>query len=134
MVVAALSLVVLLAAWQRSSDACTDSVKGVLFALRDDAPPDLLNAAVDAVEDDCEGSSRLVDTGGVLFQEDERAQAAGILRTAARREPDNFSAWAGLAAVLREDDPAGAASAAERARELNRFYRPPSQARPHGTG
>jgi hypothetical protein len=42
------------------------------------------------------------------------------------REPDNFSAWAGLASVLAGDDPAGSAEAAARARKLNPLYRPPS--------
>ena len=49
-----------------------------------------------------------------------------MLREAVEREPDSFSAWAGLASVLAESDPAGSSDAAARARELNSFYRPPS--------
>ena len=126
MVLAALGAILVLAGWQRSEDACTDSVKAMFFALRDDAPDARLDETIDSIEGDCDGSSRLVDTGAVLLQEDEAERAARVLRTAVGREPDNFSAWAGLAAVLRRTDPSEAADATARARELNRFYRPGS--------
>ena len=126
MVVAALAMALLLVSWQRDSEACTDSVKDVLFALRDDVPGPELDATLAAVEDDCEGSAQLIDTGGVLLQQGEPQRAARSFREAADREPESFSAWAGLALALGRDDPDGAAEAARRARALNRFYRPPS--------
>ena len=126
LVLAALGAILVLAGWQRSEDACTDSVKAMFFALRDDAPDARLDETIDSIEADCDGTSRLVDAGAVLFQQDEPERAARVLRTAVDREPDSFSAWAGLAAVLRRADPGAAADAAARARALNRFYRPAS--------
>ena len=121
LVVAALFAVVLLAAWQRDSDTCTDSVKDVLFAIRDDESA--IEDATDRVEEECEGSGRLVDAGGVLFQHGHPEAAARILREAVDREPESFSAWAGLAAVLRDGGDADeAAGAAARARSLNSYY------------
>jgi hypothetical protein len=125
-VVTAVCAAVVLVALQRSEERCTDSVKEMFFALRERAPEPRLNATVADIEDDCPGSSRLVDSGAVLFQEGYPEQAAGILRVAVDREPESFSAWAGLASVLAETDPAGASEAAARARKLNSFYRPPS--------
>ena len=118
--------IVVLVALQRSEDRCTDSVKAMFVALRDRVPEPELDATVAGVEDDCPGSSRLVDSGAVLFQQGHPEKAAAILREAAEREPDSFSAWAGLASVLEESDPAAASEAAARARDLNSFYRPPS--------
>jgi len=126
LVVAAVAAAVVLLAWQRSEDSCTDSVKAMFFALRDRVPEPQLAATVAPIPDDCPGSSRLVDAGAVLFQEGHPAPAAELLREAVEREPDSFSAWAGLASVLREADPAGSAAAAARARALNPLYRPPS--------
>ena len=57
------------------------------------------------------------------------AAALGVVEgvgAAVDREPESFSAWAGLASVLARSDPAGSASAAARAKRLNRYYRPPS--------
>ena len=123
LVVAAVCSVLVLAAWQRDSDSCDDAVKDVLFAIRDrDAR---IDAFTERVGDECEGSGRLIDSGGVLFQHGYTDQAAATLREAVEREPDSFSAWAGLAAVLRDEDPEAAAEAAGRARSLNRYYRLP---------
>ena len=126
MALAAVAMVLLLVSWQRDSEGCTDSVKDVLFALRDDAPQRELDATIEAVEDDCEGRAQRIDTGGVLLQQGEPERAARTFREAADREPESFSAWAGLALALARDDPDGAAEAARRARALNRYYRPPS--------
>jgi hypothetical protein len=126
LMIAAVCAAILLIAWQRSEDGCTDSVKAMFFALRDRAPEAQLAATVARIEDDCEGSSRLVDSGAVLFREGHPEAAAEVLREAVEREPDSFSAWAGLASVLAGDDPAGSAEARARARELNPLYRPPS--------
>jgi predicted Zn-dependent protease len=126
LVAAAVAAVLLLVAWDRAEAGCTDSVKSMLFALRDRAPAGELDATLDAIEGDCDGSSRLVDAAGVLFQEGHPDRAARLLRTAVRREPDNFSAWAGLASALARSDRAGSASAAARAKRLNPDYRPPS--------
>jgi hypothetical protein len=126
LVAVALAAAALLVGWQRSEDSCTDSVKAMFFALRDDAPAAALDATVDAIEDDCEGSSRLVDSAGVLFQEGDPDRAARLLREAVDREPDSFSAWAGLASVLARGDTDESAAAAARAKRLNPFYRPPS--------
>jgi hypothetical protein len=115
-----------LVASQRSEDRCTDSVKAMFVALRDRVPEPELDTTVAGVEDDCPGSSRLVDSGAVLFQEGHPEKAAGILREAVEREPDSFSAWAGLASVLEDSDAAASSEAAARARELNSFYRPSS--------
>lgn len=111
---------------QRSEERCTDSVKAMFVALRDRVPDPALNATVADVEDDCPGSSRLVDSGAVLFREGHPEQAADLLREAVDREPDSFSAWAGLASVLAKSDPAESSEAAARAQGLNSFYRPPS--------
>jgi hypothetical protein len=121
-VVTAVCAAVVLVALQRSEERCTDSVKEMFFALRDRAPEPRLDATVADIEDDCPGSSRLVDSGAVLFREGYAEQAAGVLREAVDREPESFSAWAGLASVLEDADPAGASEAAARARELNSFY------------
>ena len=126
LVVIAVSAVIVLVAFQRSEDSCTDSVKGMFFALRDRVPDAQLDPTVASVQDDCPGSSRLVDAGAVLFREGHPRQAEDVLREAVEREPESFSAWAGLASVLVSDDPAGSADAAARAKELNPFYRPPS--------
>ena len=125
-VAAALCAAAVLVTLQRSEDGCTDSVKAMFVALRDRVPQPELDATVADVEDDCPGSSRLVDSGAVLFQEGHPEQAADLLRVAVAREPESFSAWAGLASVLHESDPAAASEAAVRARALNSFYRPPS--------
>ena len=126
LVIAAVAAVIFFVASQRSEDQCTDAVKTLFFALRDDAPEPQLDATVMQIEDDCGGSARLVDSGAALFQQGHPGPAADVLREAVEREPDNFSAWAGLASVLVRTDPAGAAAAAARARELNPLYRPPS--------
>lgn len=127
LVALALAAAILLVSWQRSEDACTDSVKAMFFALRDRAPAPRTDATVDAIEDDCGGSSRLVDSAAVLFEEGHPERAARLLREAVDREPDSFSAWAGLASVLgRGGDRSGSGSAAARAKRLNPFYRPPS--------
>jgi hypothetical protein len=125
-VVTAVCAAVVLVALERSEDRCTDSVKAMFVALRDRVPEPELDTTVADVEDDCPGSSRLVDSGAVLFQEGHPNQAAEVLREAVEREPESFSAWAGLASVLEASDPAGSAAAAARARELNSFYRRPS--------
>ena len=125
-VVTAVCAAVVLVALERSESRCTDSVKAMFVALRDRVPEPELDATVADVEDDCPGSSRLVDSGAVLFQEGHPEQAAAVLREAVDREPDSFSAWAGLASVLAESDPSASSEAAVRARELNSFYRPPS--------
>ena len=126
LVAAALAATVLLVAWERADAGCTESVKSMFFALRDEAPQAQLEATVGAIEDDCAGSSRLVDSAGVLFQEGHPDEAERLLREAVDREPEGFSAWAGLASVLARRDAAGSASAAARAKRLNPFYRPPS--------
>jgi hypothetical protein len=126
LVVTALAAALLLFAWERADTGCTDSVKGMFFALRDDAPVDALDATIDAIEDDCAGSSRLVESAGVLFQQGHPDHAVRLLREAVEREPESFSAWAGLASALALSDPAGSASAAARAKRLNPYYRPPS--------
>jgi hypothetical protein len=126
LVAAAVFAAVVLVTWQRSEDDCTDSVKEMFFALKDRVPEPQLDPTVARVEADCPGSSRLVDAGAVLFREGHPRQAADLLREAVEREPDSFSAWAGLASVLADDDPAGSSEAAARAEELNPFYRPPS--------
>jgi hypothetical protein len=126
LVAVAVCAAIVLVAWQRSEDSCTDSVKGMFFALRDRVPDAQLNPTVADVEADCPGSARLVDSGAVLFQEGHPEQAADLLREAVEREPESFSAWAGLASVLADSDPAAASDAAARAHELNPFYRPPS--------
>ncbi len=125
-VATAVCAAVVLVALERAEDGCTDSVKAMFVALRDRVPEPQLNVTVEDVEDDCAGSSRLVDSGAVLFREGYAEQAAGVLREAVEREPDSFSAWAGLASVLRASDPAASSEAAVRARELNAFYSPPS--------
>ena len=125
-VVTAVAAIVLLVAWQRDSEMCHDSVKDLLFTLRDREPDPEIDAAITAIEDDCEGSDKLVDAGGVLLQQREPEHAAPSFRIAAEREPESFSAWAGLALALQPEDPAAAAEAARRAQALNRFYRPPS--------
>ena len=125
-VVTAVCAAIVLVTLERSEDRCTDSVKAMFVALRDRVPEPQLDSTVEDVEGDCAGSSRLVDSGAVLFQEGHPEQAADVLREAVAREPQSFSAWAGLATVLEESDPAGASEAAARARELNSFYRPPS--------
>jgi tetratricopeptide (TPR) repeat protein len=125
-VVTAVGAAVVLVALERSEESCTDSVKAMFVALRDRVPEPELDATVADVEDDCPGSSRLVDSGAVLFQEGRPEQAVDVLREAVEREPDSFSAWAGLASVLEDSDPAASSEAAARARELNAFYRPPS--------
>lgn len=126
LVAAALAAALLLSAWERSEASCTGSVKGMLFALKDRAPAGELDATIDAIEDDCDGSSRLVDSAGVLYEQGHPERAVRLLREAVEREPESFSAWAGLASVLARSDAAGAASAAARAKRLNRYYRPPS--------
>ena len=123
LVVTAVLAVLLLASWQRDSDTCADAVEDILFAIRDRADVD---SAAARVKDECEGSGRLVDAGAVLFQEGHPRQAEDVLREAVEREPESFSAWAGLASVLADGDPAASAEAATRAKELNPFYRPPS--------
>ena len=125
-VVAAIAAAVVLVSLQRSEDACTDAVKGMFFALRDDAPEAALDATIDGIEDDCPGSGRLVDAGAVLFEQGHADRAAGVLRVAVEREPESFSAWAGLASVLASTDRAASEEAAARAAGLNPFYRPPS--------
>ena len=126
LVLVALSAAVVLVAFQRSEDACTDSVKGMFFALRDRVPDAQLEPTVAAVEDDCPGSGRLVDAGAVLFQQGHPDDAEYLLYKAVEREPKNFSAWAGLASILVKTDPAKSAEAAGIAKKLNPFYRPPS--------
>jgi hypothetical protein len=126
LVAAALAAALVLFALERSEAGCTDSVKGMFFALKDGAPAGELDATIDSIEDDCDGSSRLVDSAGVLFQEGHPERAARLLREAVEREPESFSAWAGLASVLARGDAAGSALAAARAKRLNRYYRPPS--------
>jgi hypothetical protein len=125
-VATAICAAAILVASQHSEDRCTDSVKAMFVALRDRVPETELDATVAGVEDDCPGSSRLVDSGAVLFGQGHPEKAAGILREAVEREPDSFSAWAGLASVLKESDAAASSEAAARARELNSFYRPAS--------
>ena len=124
LVLVALSAAVVLVAFQRSEDACTDSVKAMFFALRDRVPDAQLEPTIANVQDDCPGSGRLVDAGAVLFQQGHPQQAEEILWRAVEREPKSFSAWAGLASVLAKQNPAKAAEAADHARELNPFYRP----------
>jgi len=126
LVVAAVAAAAVLIAFQRSEDACTDSVKSLFFALKNHEPGARLDETIGAVEDDCPGSARLVDAGGVLYQQHEPERAARVLREAVDREPDSFSAWAGLAAVLAGSAPAAADAAAARARSLNPYYRRPS--------
>ena len=126
MVVAAVAAIVLLVAWQRDAETCQDSVEDLLFTLRDREPDSQIDAAVTTIAEECEGTSRLIGAGEVLLDQREPEHAATSFRIAADREPDNFSAWAGLALALQRDDPAGAAEAAKRAQALNRFYRPPS--------
>ena len=126
LVAVAVAAVIVLVALDRAEAGCTDSVKGMFFALKDRAPAGELDATIDSIEDDCDGSSRLVDSAGVLFQQGHPERAARLLREAVDREPESFSAWAGLASVLARSDPAGSAAAAARAERLNRYYRPPS--------
>ena len=126
LVVVAVSAAVVLIAFQRSEDACTDSVKSMFFALRDRVPEAQLEPTVAAVEDECPGSGRLVDAGAVLFQQGHPQLAEDVLWRAVEREPKNFSAWAGLASVLAQANPAKSAEAAAHAKQLNPFYRPPS--------
>ena len=126
LIVAAVAAGVVLIAFQRSEDSCTDSVKALFFALKNDEQGAQLDKTIGSVEDDCPGSARLVDAGGVLYQQREPARAARMLREAVDREPDSFSAWAGLAVVLAKSDPAAADAAAARAHSLNPYYRRPS--------
>lgn len=123
-VLAAAFAVAVLAAWQSESESCTDSVKGLLFGIRDRDPESQLAAASARVEDDCEGTSRLIDSGAVLFERGHPDLGVRLFREATEREPDSFSAWAGLAVVLADRDPRAAAAAREHARALNPFYRP----------
>ena len=126
LVLTAVCAAIVLIGLERSEQRCTDSVKSMFVALRDRVPEPALNETVADVEDDCPGSSRLVDSGAVLFREGHPEQAVDLLREAVEREPDSFSAWAGLASVLKGSDPAESSEAAARAQDLNSFYRPPS--------
>ena len=126
LVAAACAASLLLLSWERSEAGCTESVKSMFFALKDRVPAAELDATIDSIEDDCDGSSRLIDSAGVLFQEGQPAEAERLLREAVEREPESFSAWAGLASVLARGDRAGSAEAAARAKRLNPYYRPPS--------
>ena len=114
------------AAVQREEDRCTDAVTEMFFALDDRASGSQLDATTAGIESRCDGSTRLIDAAGVLFERDEPERAAGLLREAVDREPDNFNGWASLASVLAASDPAGARRAADRARALNSQYRPPA--------
>ena len=126
LVVAAVAAGFLLIGWERSETSCTESVKSMFFALRDRDPAAELDATIESIEDDCDGSSRLVDSAGVLFQEGQRDRAVRLLREAVDREPEAFDAWARLAMALARSDRAGSADAAARAKRLNPRYRPPS--------
>ena len=126
LVVTAGLAVIVLVGWLRSEDNCTGAVMAMFFALRDRAPEPQLAATVARIEDDCDGSSRLVDSGAVLFEQGHPRPAADLLREAVDREPDNFSAWSALASVLARSDPAGSAEAAAHARRLNPRHQPSS--------
>lgn len=126
LVAAAAAAIVLLAGFQRSEDRCTDAVAALFVDARDRPGTPVIDARAGEVIGECHGSGRLVDSAAALLQVGDREAAERLAREAVRREPESFTAWAALAGVLRQADPAGAREAAERARELNPRWQPAS--------
>lgn len=118
--VGAIAVTLVLDLQQRACDEAIDE-----FFAAVDAGPAGVDSATARINADCE-PGRIVDVGFLLNDKREHSLAARVLREATAREPDNFSAWAGLARALSGSDPAGAREAAARARALNPRYPPPS--------
>lgn len=123
--IAAFAIAVLVS-WQRDEDRCTDTISALFFDLRDERPGAELDAGVQRTIDDCHGGLRLIGPAAVLFEQGDSPRAETVIREAIRREPDSFSAWSALAAIVRESDPAESRRAAARASELNPRHRPDS--------
>lgn len=123
---AAAAAAFVLVSWQREEERCTDAGSRLLSSVRADAPDRVLDESIGAIVEECQGSLDLVAVAGFLVEVGEAERAEAVAREAVRREPQNFSAWAALASILREADPAESRRAGERASELNSRYRPPS--------
>ena len=88
LVVVAVSAAIVLVAWQRSEDALHGLGQGdVLRAERPRSGAAARAQPSTRVEATVPGSSRLVDSGAVLFQEGHPQLAADVLREAVEREP-----------------------------------------------
>ena len=126
LIAVAVAVGTLLVSWQRDTDRCKTTGQTLFFELRDKAPADRITRRVEETMEYCHGGEALVGRAVIMSNEGEELHALTLAREAVKRDPESFSAWTGLAFVLRESDPAQSRQARKRARELNPRYRPPS--------
>lgn len=117
LVLAALTLVVVLAAWKRDDDRCAHAAGTVYLLGR--APAERIRPALQDLRDSCRGSERLALAALGLAKAGRGRLAVSAAREATRREPDSYGAWAAVTFALARDRPAAAAAARRRAAALN---------------
>jgi hypothetical protein len=93
-------------------DGCEEAMAATFQKARGPGPA--LTRAVAELKDECSGSEPLSRIAVGLLSLDRTQQAAQLAREAARREPDDYAAWAVLAAVSKANR-----TAAAKARALN---------------
>jgi Flp pilus assembly protein TadD len=126
LVVVAAAVVVLLLMSRHDAQACRTARLDVLKTAGKVLPMSARPAAIQAVRDHCRGAAGLVAVAGVLHAEGRDREAQRIAQEAVDEEPDNATAWVGLAVTA---DAAGvpvtARRAARRALALSPLDPPP---------
>ena len=112
-------------AHRRAEAATCDSSRTALFsaALRHAAPAD----TVDDVVRTCRDPEEIAVAAAGVTASGHPDVAAAMARKAIAAGPHEFVAWAALSQALAQDDPAGSARAARRAKALNPRWRPPTR-------
>ena len=98
-----------------------DEGKAIAFASPSPSPADARRAqsALDDAEALSSDATPDIYRAIVLGRAGQRARAAAVLEDVVRREPENVEAWGWLEAATRGRDPALAARARARLKELN---------------
>jgi hypothetical protein len=119
LVAAAVAVVVLLASSARGYDACEQARKDVIGAAAGALPPSRQAPAIAAIRERCRGAQSLISAAAVLHRQDRDREAQALAQEAVDREPENATAWNGVAITAARRDPATARRAAARALALS---------------
>ncbi|HEY8582898.1 MAG TPA: tetratricopeptide repeat protein [Capillimicrobium sp.] len=112
-------IVVLLVGARSDFDACEQARTDVLAAAAGAKPQSVQEQAISDIRAHCRGAQSLVSAAAVLYEQGDLDEAQALAQEAVDAEPDNATAWNGLAVTSAENDPATARRAAARAVELS---------------
>jgi hypothetical protein len=119
LVAVAAVLVALLASSARGYDACQQAREDVIGSAAGALPASRQAPAIASIRAHCRGAQSLISAAAVLHRQGRDREAQALAQEAADREPENATAWNGLAITAARRDAATARRAAARALALS---------------